>query len=226
MKISIISLFPEVFPSYLNSSILGRAQEKGLVEVEYVALRNFGKGAHRSVDDRPFGGGKGQVIQCEPVLKAIRSIRKEDSQVYLLAPSGCLFKQKKAHEMARCSHLILLCGHYEGFDYRIEEYCDGILSIGDYVLSGGELAAMVITDAVVRLLPGVISEGSTEEESFENGLLEYPQYTQPAIFEGKEVPEVLRSGNHAKIHAYRQEQSLLRTKKMRPDLYQDYQKRE
>ena len=157
--------------------------------MEYVALRNFGKGAHRSVDDRPFGGGKGQVIQCEPVLKAIRSIRKEDSQVYLLAPSGCLFKQKKAHEMAQCSHLILLCGHYEGFDYRIEEYCDGILSIGDYVLSGGELAAMVITDAVVRLLPGVISEGSTEEESFENGLLEYPQYTQPAIFEGKEVPD-------------------------------------
>ncbi|MBW9212066.1 MULTISPECIES: tRNA (guanosine(37)-N1)-methyltransferase TrmD [Terrabacteria group] len=226
MKISIISLFPEVFSTYFDCSILGRAQEKGFVEIEYIQLRDFGKGVHRSVDDRPFGGGKGQLIQCEPVLKAIRCVQKEDSKIYLLAPSGCLFNQKKAHEMASCSHIILVCGHYEGFDYRLEEYCDGVFSIGDYVLSGGELAAMVITDAIVRLLPGVISEGSTKEESFENGLLEYPQYTQPAIFEEKEVPEVLRSGNHAKIDIYRKEQALLRTKKMRPDLYEAYQKKE
>ena len=223
MKISIITLFPEVFPAYLNSSILERAQKNGLVELEYIDLRQFGKGVHRSVDDCPFGGGKGQLLQCEPVLKAIRTIRTEDSRLIMLAPSGRLFKQTIAHELAQCSHIILLCGHYEGFDYRIEEYCDDILSIGDYVLSGGELAAMVISDAVIRLLKGAISDGSIKEESFEDGLLEYPQYTKPAIFEDKEVPFVLRNGNHAKIKEYRIEQALLRTKKMRPDLYRKYQ---
>lgn len=225
MKISIISLFPEVFASYFQSSILGRAISNGIVEMEYISLREFGKGVHKSVDDRPFGGGKGQVIQCEPVLKAIRSIQTPTSKIYMLAPSGRVFQQAMAHDLAKESHLILLCGHYEGFDYRIEEYCDGVLSIGDYVLSGGELAAMVVSDAIIRLIPGVISEGSTEEESFENGLLEYPQYTQPAVFEGKEVPEVLRSGNHAKIKIYRQEQAIERTAKTRPDLMALYERR-
>ena len=223
MKITILTLFPEMFADMLKTSVIGRALAKGCAEVELVQIRDFTTDKHRHVDDTPFGGGKGMVMKCQPVLDALDSVRTEGAHVIMMSPAGVKFDQQKAHEYAAMDHLIILCGHYEGMDYRINSHVDELVSIGDYVLTGGELAAMVISDAVIRLQKGSLAEGSTEEESHENGLLEYPQYTQPADYEGDVVPAVLLSGNHAKIREWRILQSLKLTEKMRPDLYEKHE---
>ena len=223
MKITILTLFPEMFEDMFRTSVIGRAVEKGIAEVELVQIRDFTTDKHRHVDDTPFGGGKGMVMKCQPVLDALASVRNDDSYVIMTSPAGNRFDQQKAHEFAGKDHLVILCGHYEGMDYRINSHVDELVSIGDYVLTGGELPAMVMSDAVIRLLKGSLAEGSAEEESHENGLLEYPQYTQPADYNGDRVPEVLLSGNHARIREWRILQSLRLTEKMRPDLYEKHE---
>lgn len=219
MRISVLTLFPEQFEGFFSTSIVGRSVERGIVSADFVQIRDFAKDTHRHVDDTPFGGGAGMVMKCQPVFDALESVRTPDSRVVLLSASGKPYTQKKAHELASVPHLIFLCGHYEGVDERIAEACDEQISIGDYVLTGGELGAMVIADSVIRLLPGVIREDSIAEESYENGLLEYPQYTQPAEYNGKRVPDVLLSGHHENIRKWRLTQSLLRTRENRPDLF-------
>lgn len=219
MRISVLTLFPEQFEGFFSTSIVGRSVERGIVNADLVQIRDFARDTHRHVDDTPFGGGAGMVMKCQPVFDALESVRTPDSRVVLLSASGKPYTQKKAHELASVPHLILLCGHYEGVDERIAEACDEQISIGDYVLTGGELGAMVIADSVIRLLPGVIREDSIAEESYENGLLEYPQYTQPADYNGSRVPDVLLSGHHENIRKWRLTQSLLRTRENRPDLF-------
>lgn len=225
MKITILTLFPEMFEGFLTESILGRAQKTGIVKIETINLRDFGEGKRKTVDDTPYGGGAGMVLRVEVVADAIRKLKAKNKKLktILLTPQGEKFDQKKARKLSKLlvakNDLLFVCGHYEGFDERIRDYADGEISIGDYVLTGGELAAAVITDAVVRLIPGVLGDNeSTKNESFENGLLEYPQYTRPEEFEGKKVPEVLRSGNHAEIEKWRAKEAKERTKKRRPDL--------
>lgn len=219
MKITILTLFPDSFEGFLNSSIIGRARKSGVVEIEVVNLRQFASDARGTVDDTPYGGGVGMVLKVDVVKRAIDSLRGPNSTVALLTPQGQVFKQGLAKELSGEEHLVLVCGHYEGFDERIRSFVDRELSIGDYVLTGGELASAVVTDAIVRLLPGVLGKDeSSEEESFSKGLLEYPQYTKPAEFEGVKVPDILLSGNHAEIAKWREEQSKERTKKRRPDL--------
>lgn len=222
MKISVLTLFPEMFESFFSLSIIGRAVQRGLVEAETVQIRDFATDRYRHVDDTPFGGGNGMVMKCQPVLDALDSVRTPDSHVILMTPSGYPYTQKKAHELKKYEHLIILCGHYEGMDARIISHVDECISIGDYVLTGGEIASMAVMDSVIRLLPGSIREGSAEDESFENGLLEYPQYTQPADYKGDKVPDILLSGHHAKIEAWRKGQSLLLTSRIRPDLFEKY----
>ena len=219
MRISVLTLFPELFDRFFTTSIVGRAAERGIITTDLVQIRDYAKDIHRHVDDTPFGGGAGMVMKCQPALDALASVRTEDSHVILLSASGAPYTQKKAHELAAKTHLVFLCGHYEGVDERIAERCDEQISIGDYVLTGGELGAMVIADSVIRLLPGVIREDSICEESYENGLLEYPQYTQPAEYDGESVPQVLLSGHHENIRKWRLTQSLLRTREVRPDLF-------
>ena len=223
MKITILTLFPEMFENFLNTSIVGRSLQRGLAEVEFVQIRDFAPGNYKHVDDTPFGGGSGMVMKCQPVLDALDSVRTENSWVMLTSPAGKPYTQAKARELSKKDHLIILCGHYEGMDARINDHVDELVSIGDYVLTGGELASMVIMDSVIRLLKGAITEGSTDEESHENGLLEYPQYTHPADYNGETVPEILLSGNHAKIREWRILQSLLLTKEKRPDLYEKHE---
>ena len=223
MKITVLTLFPEMFENFLNTSIVGRSIARGLAEVEFVQIRDFAPGNYRHVDDTPFGGGSGMVMKCQPVLDALDSVRTENSHVMLTSPAGQPYTQKKARELSKMDHLIILCGHYEGMDARINNHVDELVSIGDYVLTGGELAAMVIIDSVVRLLKGAIREGSADEESHENGLLEYPQFTHPSDYKGEKVPEVLLSGNHAKIREWRILQSLLNTRELRPDLYEKHE---
>lgn len=223
MKITVLTLFPEMFENFLNTSIVGRSIARGLAEVEFVQIRDFAPGNYRHVDDTPFGGGSGMVMKCQPVLDALASVRTENSHVMLTSPAGKPYSQKKARELSDMDHLIILCGHYEGMDARINNHVDELVSIGDYVLTGGELAAMVIIDSVVRLLKGAIREGSADEESHENGLLEYPQYTHPSDYKGEKVPEILLSGNHAKIREWRILQSLRNTRELRPDLYEKHE---
>ncbi len=223
MKITVLTLFPEMYNDFLNTSIIGRAVKNGLVEVELVQIRDFSKDKFKHVDDSPFGGGMGQVMQCQPVLDALHSVEDDNSYSIMMSPLGKTFNQQKSREFSKKDHLIILCGHYEGLDARINRHVDELVSIGDYVLTGGEIASQVIMDSVIRLLEGSISEGSTDEESFENGLLEYPQYTKPRDYEGEVVPDVLVSGNHAKIKEWRIAQSLLLTKQYRPDLYEKHE---
>lgn len=229
MRIDILTLFPEVFPSFFGSSIIGRASAAGLVEIRYTNFRDFTHDKHRSVDDKPFGGGPGMVMMCGPVFEAVDHLRAEtesdskDEELILLTPQGEPFCQSMAEEFAAKDRLVLVCGHYEGFDERIRE---GLkpreVSIGDYVLSGGETAAVVLVDAIVRLLPGALGhEESAVDESFSDGLLEYPQYTRPREFRGMTVPEILFSGHHAEVEAWRRQQALERTKQRRPDLLED-----
>ena len=218
MKFDVLTLFPEMFSS-LNESIIGKAIEKGLVEVNLTNIRDFSKNKHKKVDDTPYGGGAGMVIRPDVVYEAYSSIKGNDAKVIYLSPQGSLLNQDKVKELSKEKHLILICGHYEGIDQRVlDEIVDEEISIGDYVLTGGELPAMVLIDSVSRYIEGVLNEESVEEESFSNKLLEYPQYTRPEEFRGKKVPDVLISGHHENIKKWRYEKSLEVTKKKRPDL--------
>ncbi|MBQ3110176.1 MAG: tRNA (guanosine(37)-N1)-methyltransferase TrmD [Clostridia bacterium] len=221
MKFSVLTLFPEMFESVLGESIIGRALKKGIIETEYVNIRDFSEGNYRRVDDYPYGAGGGMVMQPMPIYKAYKSVCKEEKPyVIYMSPQGNVFNQEKARQLASMEHVVILCGHYEGVDERIiEEIVDEEISVGDYVLTGGELPAMIVIDATSRMKEGVLDSNETMEvESHYNGLLEYPQYTRPVEFMGRRVPEVLLSGHHAKIEAWRREQSLIRTKLKRPDL--------
>lgn len=222
MRFDILTLFPDLFPSFLKESILGRAIKRGVVDIRLTDIRSYARGPHKVTDDRPYGGGNGMVMKPGPICRALDSIERDEdrSKVLLLTPQGTPFEQSVAWELSRWDHLILICGRYEGVDERVRlDYIDGELSIGDYVLSGGELAAMVVVDAVCRLVPGVLGgERSNLEDSFEEGLLEYPQYTRPRVFNNREVPPVLLSGDHEKIRLWRRVESLRRTLERRPDL--------
>jgi tRNA (guanine37-N1)-methyltransferase len=223
LRIDIVTLFPEMLTGFLSSSILKKAGEKGLFNVHAVNPRDFTEDKHKTCDDKPFGGGSGMVMKPEPVFKAVQSIRSEQAKIILMSPQGRSFTQEKAMELSKESHLVLICGHYEGIDERIRDLLSHEeISIGDYVLTNGALAAAVVVDAVVRLIPGAIGNPqSLEDESFTESLLEYPQYTRPRVFEGLSVPEVLLTGDHDKIEAWRREQALERTQKKRPDLLQN-----
>ena len=240
MKISILTMFPQLFESFTQGPVIKRAILKGSLELEIVDIKDFAPGSFRHIDDSPFGGGAGMVMRCGPVLDALKYVKEKArsaegenpketlsaesagmerrSVIAAMSPAGARFDQKRAHRYADLDHLILICGHYEGMDERIYRHTDEEISIGDYILTGGEIAAMAVTDAVTRLLPGAIRSESTSEESFENGLLEYPQYTQPAVYEGEAVPEILLSGNHEKRRVWRLAESLRRTLERRPDL--------
>jgi tRNA (guanine37-N1)-methyltransferase len=218
LEIEIVTLFPEMVAGPLAASIPGRIQEQGLATVRIHDLRTWGLGRHRSVDDAPYGGGAGMVLRPEPVAGALATLRRPDSLVILLDPAGEPFRQARAEQLAAATHLVFLCPRYEGVDERIRSLVDLELSIGDYVLSGGELAALVVVDAVLRLLPGAIEASSLEDESFARGLLEYPQYTRPAVFEGRGVPDVLASGDHGAVRRWRLRASIRRTVERRPDL--------
>lgn len=227
MKISILTLFPEMFVGPFSESILKRAQEKGLLEIDIINIRQFGEGAHKMVDDTPFGGGIGMVLKVEVLHKAIEHAKKDSSgrtKVILMSAGGATFKQSKAKELKDYDHLIFICGHYEGVDERVMKYVDEEISIGDFVLTGGELPSMLIIDSIVRLKAGVITEGATDDESFSQPgqiLLEYPHYTKPRSYDGQDVPEVLLSGNHKKINEWRHQKALEKTKRVRPDLLEN-----
>ena len=218
MKIDILTLFPEMFDGFLNTSIIKRARDLGKVDIKVHNFRDYSLDKHGRVDDYPYGGGAGMVLMCEPIFRAIEDIRTDDSIVIMLSPGGVVFKQKVAIDLSKEKHIILLCGHYEGFDERIKTIVDMELSIGDYVLTGGEVPSMVITDAVTRLIPGVITSESLDSESFNDGFLDYPNYTRPEEFRGMRVPEVLLSGHHKNIEKYRQEEKIRLTKENRSDL--------
>jgi tRNA (guanine37-N1)-methyltransferase len=218
LEIDVVTLFPAMFDGPLAQSIPGRIQEQGLAAIRIHDLREWGIGRHRSVDDAPYGGGAGMILRPEPVADAVDSLRRPDSVVILLDPGGEVFRQARAVELASRSHLVFVCPRYEGVDERIRSLVDLELSIGDYVLTGGELPALVVIDAVIRLLPGAIEAASTVEESFADGLLEYPQYTRPAVFRGMDVPSILTSGDHGAVARWRHEQAIERTRRRRPDL--------
>jgi len=222
MKFDVLTLFPEMIAAYLQQGVLGRAIKRGLVDINLVNIRDFATGSHKITDDRPYGGGEGMIMKAGPIYRAVKSVERSDgkSPVILLSPQGKRFDQSVAWEMSGWDQLILICGRYEGVDERIRvTSIDLELSVGDYILSGGELGAMVVIDAVSRLIPGVLgSERSNLEDSFEKGLLKYPQYTRPRRFQDIEVPEVLLSGNHEKIRVWRRRESLRRTFDKRPDL--------
>ncbi|MGL4949536.1 MAG: tRNA (guanosine(37)-N1)-methyltransferase TrmD [Anaeroplasmataceae bacterium] len=225
MKIKIVTLFPFMFEGFLGESIIKRAISSNLVSVEIIDLREYSDNKHKKVDDTPYGGGNGMVLKVDILHKCITSIKEKDSHVILLTPQGKTFNQFKAEELTNTiknKDLIFICGHYEGFDERILKYIDEEISIGDFVLTGGELPSMVISDAVIRLLDGVIKEDSHKDDSISSGLLEYPQYTRPLVYEGIEVPEVLVNGNHKLIEEYRQYESFKKTLLKRPDLIANY----
>lgn len=228
-RFHILTLFPEMVVDGLNTSIIGRAIEAGLLEINAVNIRDYSTNKHMKVDDYPYGGGAGLVMQPEPVYRAYKDLEKDmkkKPRVVYLTPQGTTFHQEMAKELAKEEELVFLCGHYEGIDERVlEEIVTDYVSIGDYVLTGGELPAMVMIDSISRLVPGVLhNDDSAGDESFENGLLEYPQYTRPPVFLDKEVPEVLLSGHHENIRKWRHEQSVKRTKERRPDLWEAYEK--
>lgn len=222
MKISILTLFPEMFNGPFDASIIKRAREKKLIDIAYVNIRDFGIGKHKLVDDTPYGGGNGMVLRVDVLEKAInetrdKKLKKTQEKVILLSAHGKTFKQKDAESFAKLKHLILVCGHYEGFDERIKQYIDGEVSVGDFILTGGEIPAMLITDSVLRLIKGVLKEGSAALESF-SPLLEHPQYTKPQVYKDASVPEVLISGDHQKINEWRNKKAHEITAKLRPDL--------
>ena len=218
MKIDILTLFPEMFDGFLNTSIIKRAIDDGHVNIQVHNFIDYSLDKHKRVDDYPYGGGAGMVLMCEPIFRAVETLKKEDTIVIMLTPSGIPFKQKIAIDLSKQKHIILLCGHYEGFDERIRTIVDMEISIGDYVLTGGEVPAMAITDAITRLIPGVITEESLDSESFNDNLLDYPNYTRPEVFRGMKVPEVLLSGHHKNIDKYRQQERIKKTNEQRKDL--------
>ena len=218
LEIDVLTLFPDMITGPLGASIPGRIQEQGIVAIRTHDLREWGIGRHRSVDDAPYGGGAGMVMRPEPIAEALETLRQPGSLVILLDPAGELFDQARAHALAGRTHLVFVCPRYEGVDDRIRDLVDLELSIGDFVLSGGEPAAVAVIDAVIRLLPGAIDDASTDEESFADGLLEYPQYTRPPTFRGRDVPPILAGGDHGAIRTWRLRESLRRTLERRPDL--------
>ncbi|MFA6029330.1 MAG: tRNA (guanosine(37)-N1)-methyltransferase TrmD [Elusimicrobiota bacterium] len=219
LRIDFVTLFPRMFEGPLSESILRRAAERGLVEFAFTDPREFSEDRHHTVDDRPYGGGAGMVMMAEPLYRALKKVRKRGSKVVLLSAQGARYDQRTAERLSREKHLVLVCGHYEGVDERILEHVDLELSVGDYVLTGGEIPAMVVADSVTRLIPGVLKKpDASARESFSTGLLDYPQYTRPSVWRGRKVPEILLGGDHAKIEAWRLEAALAATKRKRPDL--------
>ena len=216
MKIDILTLFPEMFKGVFDESIIKRALDKKIVEINIHNIRDYSKDPHKKVDDTPYGGGPGMVLMCQPIFDAVKDLRTSESKVILLTPGGKLYNQKQAFLFSKEKHLIILCGHYEGFDERIKSICDYEVSIGDYVLTGGEIPAMILVDSITRLIDGTIKEESFLNESFTNNLLDYPNYTKPRVFEGLEVPEVLVSGDHEKINKWRLEKQIELTELNRP----------
>ncbi len=224
MRIDILTLFPEMFKGFISESIMARAIKNNLVEIHLHDFREFSESKHKKVDDYPYGGGAGMVLSVQPVYDCLTSIDGyEDALKIIVSPQGETFKQSKAYELSNKDHIIIMCGHYEGYDERIRDYFDYEVSIGDYVLTGGELAAMVLIDSITRVIPDVISKDESHiNDSFNNNLLEHPHYTRPREFKGKEVPEVLLNGHHKRINEWRLDKSLKKTKKIRPDLYKKY----
>ncbi len=214
MKIDILTLFPNMFDGFLNESIIKRAIEKGIVQINIFNIRDYSPFKNKQVDDYPFGGGAGMVLMCEPIFNAIESLRKENSLVLMMTPSGQKYNQKTAVDLAKKDHIILLCGHYEGFDERIKSICDMFISIGDYIVTGGELPSMIVADSVVRLIDGVICPESLVDESFNDDLLDYPNWTKPVDFRGMKVPDVLLSGHHKNINKYRMDERIKKTKEL------------
>ena len=223
MKITILTLFPEMFDGFLTNSIIKRAIGKKIVEVKIVNIRDYTKDKYGRVDTPPIGGGAGLVMKCQPIVDALKDVSNSDSKKIMLSPRGKHFNQQMAVSLSEDKDLVLLCGHYEGIDERVNDYVDELVSIGDYVLTGGEIGAMAIADAVIRLLDGAITDISLDEESFNDSLLEYPQYTEPKDFEGKKVPDILYTGNHTAIEKYRRKESLRLTKEHRPDLFKKHE---
>ena len=219
MKIDILTLFPNMFEGFKTESIIKRAINSNKVEINIINFRKYSKLNNNQVDDTPYGGGAGMVLMPEPIFDCIDDIKTPESKIIIMTPAGVQYKQKMAYDLSKEKHLIIICGHYEGFDERILSLADYEISIGDYIVTGGELPAMILADSITRLLPGVINERSHLEDSFnENYLLDYPTYTKPRVYRGMEVPEILLSGDHAKIDKWRYEQSLKRTQERRPDL--------
>jgi len=224
MRITILTLFPEMFDGFLTNSIIKRAISKNIVEVKIVNIRDYTLDKYGRVDSAPVGGGAGLIMKCQPVLDCLNANKSKDSKVVLLSPRGKTYNQAKAHDFAaNLKDLVLICGHYEGIDERVNDYVDELVSVGDYILTGGELGSMIIADSIIRLLDGAIANESTAEESFENGLLEYPQYTEPFDYNGKKIPDILYSGNHKAIEKWRKKQSLKLTKEYRKDLFDKYE---
>ena len=218
MKIIVLSLFPKMFDGFLSESIIKRAIDKNIVNIRVINFRDYSVYNNNQVDDTPYGGGAGMVLMCDPIFRCLDEIRNDDSYVVLLSPEGNRYNQEKAREYKNIKKLIIICGHYEGFDERIKEEADEIVSVGDYILTGGEIGAMAIMDSVIRLVPGVINNESLDDESFNDGLLDYPVYTKPEEYRGKKVPSILLSGNHQKIKNYRHNERIRVTKENRPDL--------
>lgn len=219
MKITILTLFPEMFDGFLTNSIIKRAIGKEIVKVKIVNIRDYTNDKYGRVDTPPIGGGAGLIMKCQPIVDALKANSNKDSFKILLSPKGKQYSQQNAIKLAKCQDIVLVCGHYEGIDERVNNYVDALVSIGDYVLTGGELGAMVIADSIIRLQDGAITDASLDEESFSDDLLEYPQYTEPKEYDGKKVPEVLYTGNHEAINKYRRKQSLKITRENRPDLF-------
>ncbi len=218
MKIDILSLFPSMFNNVFEESIIKKAIDEKLVSINVINFRDYSLDKHKKVDDTPYGGGGGMVLCIQPIYDCLQAIKTKDSTVILLTPDGEVYNQKKAYELCNNKHLIIICGHYEGFDDRIKNLCDMELSVGDYILTGGEFASMILVDSITRLIPNVIKEESHINDSFNDNLLDYPTYTKPREFMGMEVPEILLSGDHKKIENYRKEQQIKKTKIRRPDL--------
>lgn len=222
MRIDILTLFPEFFERFLDTSIIKRAIQKEAVEIKIHNIRDFTLDKNNRVDDYPLGGGAGLVMKCQPVLDCLKSVKKDNSYVSLMSPRGNTFNQEMAKELSSKEHLILICGHYEGIDERVNSHVDSLISIGDYILTGGEIAAMTVSDAIIRLLDGAITNESLDIESFDDDLLEYPQYTFPRDYEGDLVPDILLCGNHKAVEKWRKKEQLKLTKKYRPDLYKKH----
>lgn len=218
MKITILSLFPNMFEGFLTESIIKRAIQNGKVEVKIINFRDYSVYNNKQVDDTPYGGGAGMVLMCDPIFRCIDEIRTPKSHIIILSPEGSIYNEKKAGELSKYEDIILICGHYEGFDERIKTLADEIISVGDFVLTGGEIPAMLIADSIIRLLPGAITNESLESESFNENLLDYPVYTKPAVYRDMNVPDILLSGDHKKIDDYRESERIRLTKEKRPDL--------
>ena len=218
MKITILSLFPNMFDGFLTESIIKRAIQNEKVEVKIINFRDYSVYNNKQVDDTPYGGGAGMVLMCDPIFRCLEEIRTPKSHIIILSPEGSIYNEKKARELSKYKDIILICGHYEGFDERIKTLADEIISVGDFVLTGGEIPAMLIADSIIRLLPGAITNESLESESFNENLLDYPVYTKPAVYRDMNVPDILLSGDHKKIDDYRESERIRLTKEKRPDL--------